>query len=147
VADSLPRFHQLTGPLLRDAESGADTTVWMAATQPQPRTGQLWHDRRVRPTHLLRRTRTGDRDRNRRYVSYRCRVLFGPPPPPLGALQRFRISLEDFVARGLARRVGHGDCVADDLELIAIHFLIGVFEADRIAHERPLAGRNLVAQH
>ena len=32
VAESLPRFHQLTGPLLRDAESGADTTVWMAAT-------------------------------------------------------------------------------------------------------------------
>jgi len=63
VADSLPRFHQLTGPLLRDAESGADTTVWMAATQPQPRTGQLWHDRRVRPTHLLRRTRTGDPER------------------------------------------------------------------------------------
>jgi NAD(P)-dependent dehydrogenase (short-subunit alcohol dehydrogenase family) len=63
VADSLPKFHQLTGPLLRDAESGADTTVWMAATQPQPRTGQLWHDRRVRPTHLLRRTRTGDRER------------------------------------------------------------------------------------
>ena len=63
VADSLPRFHQLTGPLLRDAESGADTTVWMAATQPQPRTGQLWHDRRARPTHLLRRTRTGDAER------------------------------------------------------------------------------------
>jgi NAD(P)-dependent dehydrogenase (short-subunit alcohol dehydrogenase family) len=65
VADSLPRFHQLTGPLLRDAESGADTTVWMAATQPQPRTGQLWHDRRVRPTDLLRRTRTTPAERDR----------------------------------------------------------------------------------
>ena len=29
------RFHQLTGPLLRDAWSGADTTVWMGATQPE----------------------------------------------------------------------------------------------------------------
>jgi hypothetical protein len=51
------------GPLLRDADSGADTTVWVAATQPQPRSGQLWHDRRTRPTHLLPRTRTGDAER------------------------------------------------------------------------------------
>ena len=51
VVDSLPRFHQLTGPLLRDAEGGADTTVWLAATLPQPRSGRLWHDRRGgRPT-------------------------------------------------------------------------------------------------
>ena len=41
------------GPLLRDAEGGADTTVWLSAVQPQPRSGQLWHDRRARPTHLL----------------------------------------------------------------------------------------------
>lgn len=63
VADSLPGFHKLTGPFLRDAEGGADTTVWLAATEPQPRSGDLWHDRRVRPTHLLRRTRTGDLER------------------------------------------------------------------------------------
>ena len=60
VDESLPRFHRLTGPLLRDAEGGADTTVWLAATDPQPRSGQLWHDRRSRPTHLLRRTRTDE---------------------------------------------------------------------------------------
>jgi NAD(P)-dependent dehydrogenase (short-subunit alcohol dehydrogenase family) len=65
VVESLPRFHRLTGPLLRNAEGGADTTVWLAATAPQPRTGQLWYDRRVRPTHLLRRTRTSDADRRR----------------------------------------------------------------------------------
>ena len=64
VEESLPRFHRLTGPLLRDAEGGADTTVWLAATEPQPRSGQLWHDRRTRPTHLLRRTRTGDAERD-----------------------------------------------------------------------------------
>jgi len=64
VVESLPRFHRLTGPLLRDAEGGADTTVWLAATAPQPRSGQLWHDRRSRPTHLLRRTRTGDVERD-----------------------------------------------------------------------------------
>ena len=59
VVDSLPTFHKLTGPLLRDAAGGADTTVWLGAVQPQPPSGELWHDRRARPTHLLRRTRTG----------------------------------------------------------------------------------------
>ncbi len=63
VVDSLPTFHQVTGPLLRDAAGGADTTVWLAATEPAPSSGRLWHDRRARPTHLLRRTRTGDTER------------------------------------------------------------------------------------
>ena len=63
VADSLPTFRKLTGPLLRDAACGADTTVWLAATEPQPPSGELWHDRRARPTHLLRRTRTGAAER------------------------------------------------------------------------------------
>ncbi len=63
VVDSLPRFHQLTGPLLRDAAGGADTTVWLSAVEPQPASGELWHDRRARPTHLTRRTRTGAAER------------------------------------------------------------------------------------
>jgi cytosine/adenosine deaminase-related metal-dependent hydrolase len=49
--------------LLRDAKGGADTTVWLSAASPSPRSGQLWHDRRARPTHLLRRTRTPDTER------------------------------------------------------------------------------------
>jgi NAD(P)-dependent dehydrogenase (short-subunit alcohol dehydrogenase family) len=65
VVESLPTFHRITGPLLRDAEGGADTTVWLAATEPAPGSGLLWHDRRPRPTHLLRRTRTGDAERDR----------------------------------------------------------------------------------
>ncbi len=63
VVESLPTFHKLTGPLLRDAAGGAETTVWLAATRPQPPSGQLWHDRRARPTHLLRRTHTGEAER------------------------------------------------------------------------------------
>lgn len=55
VVDSLPGFHRLTGPVLRDAEGGADTTVWLAASQPPPDPGQLWHDRRPRPIHLFGR--------------------------------------------------------------------------------------------
>ncbi len=68
VEESLPRFHTLTGPLLRDAAGGADTTVWLAATAPQPPSGQLWHDRRPRPTHLLRKTRTGEAERDRMWA-------------------------------------------------------------------------------
>ena len=62
VVESLPRFHQITAPLLRDAAAGADTTVWVAAIQPPPPSGQLWHDRRARPTHVLRRTRVTSTD-------------------------------------------------------------------------------------
>ncbi len=59
VQESLPGFRRLTRPVLRDAEGGAETTVWLAATDPAPAGGGLWHDRRQRPTHLLRRTRSG----------------------------------------------------------------------------------------
>ncbi|MBZ5737761.1 SDR family NAD(P)-dependent oxidoreductase [Nocardioides mangrovi] len=63
VSESLPTFRRITGPLLRDADEGADTTVWLAATEPTPAGGRLWHDRRPRPAHLLRRTRTGEAER------------------------------------------------------------------------------------
>ena len=62
VETSLPLFHKLSGPFLRDAVSGADTTVWLAGTHPVE-TGLLWHDRRPRPTHLMRKTRTGGAER------------------------------------------------------------------------------------
>ena len=51
VTDSLPRFAALTGPLLRDADAGADTAVWLTATDDAIGTGGLWHDRRRRATH------------------------------------------------------------------------------------------------
>ncbi len=51
VTDSLPRFAAVTGPLLRDADSGADTAVWLTATADAIGTGGFWHDRRRRPTH------------------------------------------------------------------------------------------------
>jgi NAD(P)-dependent dehydrogenase (short-subunit alcohol dehydrogenase family) len=51
VTESLPRFAALTGPLLRDADQGADTAVWLVATTDATGTGGFWHDRRRRPTH------------------------------------------------------------------------------------------------
>jgi len=57
VVESLPTFRKVTGPVLRSAAEGADTTVWLTAASPAPASGQLWHDRRARPAHVLRRTR------------------------------------------------------------------------------------------
>ncbi|RLV48132.1 SDR family NAD(P)-dependent oxidoreductase [Nocardioides mangrovicus] len=70
VADSLPGFRRLTRPLLRDAEGGADTTVWLSAVDPAPPGGSLWHDRRRRPPHFspTTRSRPGDVARMWRWV-------------------------------------------------------------------------------
>lgn len=51
ITDSLPGFGKVVGPLLRTAEDGADTAVWLVATRPSaPGTHHFWHDRRTRPT-------------------------------------------------------------------------------------------------
>jgi NAD(P)-dependent dehydrogenase (short-subunit alcohol dehydrogenase family) len=64
---SLPRFHRLLRPILRDAEAGADTIVWLlanpAAAAAHP--GAFWHDRRPRPAHRLPRTRESAAERER----------------------------------------------------------------------------------
>ncbi len=65
VATSLPAFRAITGPILRTAEEGGDTAVWLAATEPAPPTGPFWHDRRPRPEHYLPLTRYGDTDLHR----------------------------------------------------------------------------------
>lgn len=51
VTDSLPRFAKVAKPILRTAEQGADTIVWLVAADPPGRTtGLFWSDRRPRPT-------------------------------------------------------------------------------------------------
>jgi hypothetical protein len=77
VQESLPRFHRLTGPLLRDAEGGADTTVWLAGTTPEPASGLLWHDRRPRSAYLRPGTRPGDGDRERLWDWVRAQLSTG----------------------------------------------------------------------
>ncbi|WP_446222280.1 SDR family NAD(P)-dependent oxidoreductase [Nocardia sp. IBHARD005] len=64
VATSLPKFHALARPLLRSPADGADTAIWLAATDGLP-SGRFWHDRRIRPEHYLRRTRDRSADRDR----------------------------------------------------------------------------------
>ena len=64
VQTGLPRFHAVTKPLLRSAEQGADTIVWLgAADEPAHSTGGFWHDRRLRPTHRMSSTRETPADR------------------------------------------------------------------------------------
>lgn len=57
VASSLPGFRALLRPLLRSPQAGADTAVWLAATEPAPPTGDFWHDRQQRPTSYRKATR------------------------------------------------------------------------------------------
>jgi len=56
LTSSLPLFTRATRRLLRSPAEGADTTIWLAATEPPPATGHFWHDRQIRPTHYLSRT-------------------------------------------------------------------------------------------
>jgi NAD(P)-dependent dehydrogenase (short-subunit alcohol dehydrogenase family) len=71
VVTSLPVFHKVMGPLLRDPALGADTIVWLAATDPAPGGGQFWMDRAPRPEHYLRSTRESAADLDRLWTYVR----------------------------------------------------------------------------
>jgi dehydrogenase/reductase SDR family member 12 len=50
LADSMPGFHRVMGPLLRSPEQGADTILWLAASpEARDEAGGLYLDRRRRP--------------------------------------------------------------------------------------------------
>jgi len=54
VRTSLPRFHALTRPLLRDPPGGADTVAWLAASPiAELASGGFYFDRQRRSTHLF----------------------------------------------------------------------------------------------
>ena len=64
VSESLPHFYKLTKPLLRTPAQGADTIVWLCASDEAGRsTGQFWHDRKPRPTHRFHRTKETQAER------------------------------------------------------------------------------------
>jgi dehydrogenase/reductase SDR family member 12 len=62
VEEALPTFRKVVGPLLRSADQGADSLVWLAAddTEPLASTGKFWLDRRVRSIHKMSSTRKSD---------------------------------------------------------------------------------------
>jgi len=78
VQTSLPGFHRLTGPILRTADQGADTIVWLvAADRPGSSSGLFWHDRRPRTTDYLPTTHA-DGEQVDRLWSF-CRSATGRP--------------------------------------------------------------------
>ena len=77
VDASLPTFSKIMGPLLRSADQGADTLVWLAADElPLQSNGGFWLDRRPRSTHKLRGTKNAETPERRRrlwdWVSETC---------------------------------------------------------------------------
>jgi NAD(P)-dependent dehydrogenase (short-subunit alcohol dehydrogenase family) len=65
VQGSLPRFHRITERILRTPEEGADTVLWLAASERGAReTGRFWFDRSARRTHFLPWTRETPDDRD-----------------------------------------------------------------------------------
>ena len=77
VDASLPTFSKIMGPLLRSADQGADTLVWLAADDIALQSnGGFWLDRRPRSTHKIPRTKSAETpDRRQRlwdWVSETC---------------------------------------------------------------------------
>lgn len=53
VKNSLPGFNRVMKPLLRDVRQGADTIVWLAASdEAADQTGLFWFDREPAETHV-----------------------------------------------------------------------------------------------
>lgn len=66
VKDSLPAFYRVMRPLLRSPEQGADTIMWLAGSpEVATATGQLWHDRKTRSEHKVRKTKESADDQAR----------------------------------------------------------------------------------
>jgi NAD(P)-dependent dehydrogenase (short-subunit alcohol dehydrogenase family) len=64
VQTQMPTFYRWTKPFLRTAEQGADTIVWLAASEEGARaTGKFFLDRRERSTHRLKSTRETAQER------------------------------------------------------------------------------------
>lgn len=63
VSRQLPTFDRVMGPILRDADAGADTTTWLLASDPAPEGEGLWMDRRERPTAFFGRNAPSEAER------------------------------------------------------------------------------------
>lgn len=64
VRDALPTFRRFTRPFLRNEAQGADSIVWLVASDDASQlTAQFIHDRQPRTTH--RTTKTSEADANR----------------------------------------------------------------------------------
>ena len=58
VKRSLPRFRKILQSILRNAEQGADTALWLAAARPNADyPASFWFDRKPRKAHVYNNTR------------------------------------------------------------------------------------------
>lgn len=74
ITDSMPRFAKVLAPILRSPADGADTIVWLTASDaPTRRRGEFWCDRRIRPTYYLS-WRADDPAARRTVWAYVCRA-------------------------------------------------------------------------
>lgn len=70
VKTSLPTFRRITGPFLRGADQGADTAVWLVASDDAAGlSGSFVHDRQPRPTHRMKKT-VEDAGKRERFMEY-----------------------------------------------------------------------------
>ena len=63
ITDALPGFSKVLGPLglLRSADEGADTLVWLSADDAALHSsGLFWHDRKARDIDMMDKTRQAD---------------------------------------------------------------------------------------
>jgi NAD(P)-dependent dehydrogenase (short-subunit alcohol dehydrogenase family) len=82
LAAALPGFARFMGPLLRSAEEGIDTAVWLAALpKPEAASGRLFLDRRPRPFDRVPWTRVPAADRRRLWDAV-VRLAGIPDPRP-----------------------------------------------------------------
>jgi hypothetical protein len=69
VAQSLPTFDKVMKAFLRTPDEGADTIVWLAASdEPAETSGRLWFDRSQVEEHLTDRTRESREEREALWV-------------------------------------------------------------------------------
>ncbi len=62
VKTALPGFRTALRGILRDAEQGADTILWLAETRPAPAQDGIWLDRELQPEHEFAFTRKSRHD-------------------------------------------------------------------------------------
>lgn len=80
VEASLPGFRKVMGPLLRSADQGADTLVWLVADDTATASsGDFWLDRRRRSIHKLPTTKRTDTPERRAQLWEHVERLAGLP--------------------------------------------------------------------
>jgi dehydrogenase/reductase SDR family member 12 len=88
LAEALPGFHGILGPLLRSPAQGIDTVAWLASDPDAGRKGgQLFLDRRPRPFDRVPATRLGPQQRRELWDAV-VRLSGVPDPAPDPALLR-----------------------------------------------------------